>query len=193
MNEPHDDAGKANFNMANWATTLQTVVNAIRAAGAKSQIILLSPSNWANAIDFVNRADALLTVTDPVDSTKANLVFELHQYFDTLGGKTTVCNDTGIAAKFQTTANYLKQHGRKAFIGELGGGNGQDCINMIGGVLDVLNNNGDQFIGWTSWAAGNWWPSYELTEVPGSDGSDVGIVAKAFAPKFKASQGETSG
>lgn len=185
MNEPHDSAGTNDFNMDIWANTLQTVVYAIRDAGATSQIILLSPSNYANAIDFPNRADALRRVVNR-DGSTTNLIFELHQYFDSAGGTTTGCNDV-LAAKFETVGNYLRGIGRQAFIGELGGGNGQDCINIICPVLDVLNNYGDAFIGWSSWAAGNWWPEYELSEVPNGD-SDVGIVASCFAPKFAAAR-----
>jgi endoglucanase len=185
MNEPHDSAGKDDFNMNTWAATLQTVVYAIRDAGATSQMIFLSPSNYANAIDFPNRAAALLGVKNR-DGSTTNLVFELHQYFDKEGGKNTYCNDP-LASKFASVAQYLRSNKRQAFIGELGAGNGQDCIDIVCPVLDVLNNNGDVFIGWTSWAAGNWWKGYELTEVP-TNGEDVGIVKSCFAPKFKASK-----
>jgi hypothetical protein len=37
------------------------------------------------------------------------------------------------------------------------------------------------------WAVGNWFPNYELTEVPNGD-QDVGIVASCFAPKFLAAK-----
>ena len=181
MNEPHDQDDKA------WAATLQTVVYAIRDAGAKSQMIFLSPTNYANAIDFPNHADALLKVVDR-DGSNKNLIFELHQYFDQAGGKYTYCNDN-LASKFRSiTGAFLAQHGRKAFIGELGGGGyDQSCQDIICPVLDVLNQMGDQFIGWSSWAAGNWWSNYELTEVP-TNGVDVPLVANCFAPKFAASK-----
>lgn len=182
MNEPHDTTADSNdFDMDTWATTLQTVVYAIRDAGATSQIILLAPSNYANAIDFPNRAAALLNVQNR-DRSTTNLIFELHQYFDSAGGTKTSCNDA-LASKFETVGSYLRSVKRQAFIGELGGGNGQDCVDIICPVLDVLNNAGDVFIGWSSWAAGNWWPEYELSEVP-SNGQDVGIVGSCFAPKF---------
>lgn len=183
MNEPHDQDDDT------WAATLQTVVYAIRDAGATSQIILLSPTNYANAIDFPNHADALLNVHNSRDDTsdKTNLIFELHQYFDMVGGKVSHCNDTELPDKFRTiTGAFLQQHNRQAFIGELGGGpNDQTCQDLICPSLDIFNEMGDQFLGWTSWAAGNWWSSYELTEVP-TNGNDVPLVANCFAKKFGA-------
>ncbi|GAB1737669.1 hypothetical protein NU219Hw_g2083t1 [Hortaea werneckii] len=179
MNEPHD------LDNAIWASTLQKTVHAIRDAGATSQMVFLSATNYANAISFPTDAQPLLDITNR-DGTTTNLIFELHQYFDSQGGKDTYCDDA-LAGKFQDVADYLKSVGRQAFIGEMGSGNGQDCVDIVCPVLDVLNRNGDVYLGWTSWAAGNWWPSYELSEVP-DGGNDVGIVAKCFAPKFAASK-----
>lgn len=148
-------------------------------------MIFLTPTNWANAITFPDRADALLGVKNP-DGSTTNLIIELHQYFDSEGGKNTYCNDP-LASEFNSLASFLRSHERQAFIGELGAGNGQDCVEIVCDVLDTLNENGDVFVGWTSWAAGNWWDDYELTQVP-KDGQDVGIVKECFAPKFKASK-----
>lgn len=160
-------------------------MTAIRDAGATSQMIFLSTSNWQNAIDFPNRAEAMLGVTNK-DGSTTNSIFELHQYFDKEGGKNTFCNDD-LASGFVTVAEYLRSNKRQTSIGEIGAGNGQDCIDIVCSVLDTLNDNADVYVGWTSWAAGNWWDDYELTQVP-KDGQDVGIVKSCFAPKFKASK-----
>jgi hypothetical protein len=45
MNEPHDSQGKTDFDMDIWAATSQTVVAAIRGAGATSQMIFFTPTN----------------------------------------------------------------------------------------------------------------------------------------------------
>lgn len=185
MNEPHDSEGKSDFDMDTWASTTQTVVTAIRNAGATSQMIFLSTSNWQNAMTFPDLAQAMLGVKNK-DGSTTNLIFELHQYFDKEGGKNTYCNDD-LASGFADVATFLRDNDRQAFIGELGAGNGQDCIDIVCSVLDTLNENGDAYLGWTSWAAGNWWDDYELTQVP-KNGQDVGIVKSCFAPKFKASQ-----
>jgi hypothetical protein len=72
MNEPHDTEGKTDFNQATWAKTSQTVVTAIRKAGATSQMIFLTPTNWANAMSFPDRAADLLNVKNPDGSTSTS-------------------------------------------------------------------------------------------------------------------------
>jgi len=190
MNEPHDTEGQSDFELDTWAATTQTVVTAIRAAGATSQMIFLSTANWQNAMTFPELSEAMLAVTNP-DGSTTDLIFELHQYFDKEGGKNTFCNDD-LASGFVDVAAFLRDNGRQAFIGELGAGNGQDCVEIVCSVLDALNENGDAYLGWTSWAAGNWWEDYELTQVP-RDGEDVGIVKECFGPKFEASQTSREG
>lgn len=180
MNEPHDQDDNI------WAQTLQTVVYAIRDAGATSQIITLSPTNHANAISLPELGNALLDVHNYRDKPddKTNLIFEIHQYFDQAGGSTSACSDDGVDQKLRDiTGKWLRDNNRQAFMGELGGGNDKDCTSRICPFLDVMNDMGDVFIGWTSWAAGNWWPDYELLETPNGD-NDVGIVSQCFAPKF---------
>jgi endoglucanase len=177
MNEPHD------LDIATWATTLQDVVTAIRdVIGNTNHMIFLAGTNYANAASFqYDSGPTLQNVTNP-DGTTTNLVFEVHQYFDGEGGTTTVCTDD-VSTQFEDLATYLRSIGRQVFVGEMGGGNGQDCIDIICPILDILNDNSDVFIGWTSWAAGNWPDSYELSEMPDGD-TDVGIVSSCFAAKF---------
>lgn len=177
MNEPHD------LDIGTWAGTLQLVVNAIRkAAGHNYHFILLAGTNYANAASFqYDSGPTLKSITNP-DGSTGTLIFEVHQYFDGEGGSTTGCSDN-TAPQFRDLATYLRSIGRQAFVGELGGGNGQDCIDIVCPILDILNDNGDVFVGWTSWAAGNFPDTYELTEVPHGD-TDVGIVSACFAAKF---------
>lgn len=56
MNEPHD------LNVATWATTVQAAVNAIRAAGATSQYILLPGTSYTNMNSWFNGEDNALLV-----------------------------------------------------------------------------------------------------------------------------------
>lgn len=183
MNEPHD------LDINTWANTLQASVTAIRKAGASKQTILLAGTNFANAGAFPSASGpALSKITNP-DGTTSNLVFEVHQYFDSDTTGTHVDCSQNEVSTFQNLASYLKSIGRKAFVGELGGGNVQDCVDLIGASLDVLISNKDVFMGWTSWSAGTFPASYPLSEVPNSDGSDTMLVANAFAPKWKAAQG----
>jgi endoglucanase len=77
MNEPHDL--DAFGGMASWTKQVQAAVNAIRAAGAKTQPILLSGTGWTGAADFLGtNLPSLKTVTDPVGGTSL-LWFDIHQ------------------------------------------------------------------------------------------------------------------
>lgn len=72
MNEPHD------LNVQQWATSVQAAVNAIRAAGATTQHILLPGSEYTHAGEMVARSGpALLNVKDPAGGTD-KLIFDIH-------------------------------------------------------------------------------------------------------------------
>lgn len=71
MNEPHDLT-----SVPDWVVTVQAAVNAIRAAGATSQMILMPGSSWSSAAALPTEAGpGLLTVTDPVGGT-SKLIFD---------------------------------------------------------------------------------------------------------------------
>lgn len=71
-NEPHD----LPQGVALWAQSVQAAVNAIRAAGATSQIILIPGSSYSSAQALPNEAGpALLNVTDPAGGVN-KLVFD---------------------------------------------------------------------------------------------------------------------
>lgn len=57
MNEPHD------LDVAKWATTVQAAVNAIRAAGATSQYILLPGTGYTNMNNWFDGTDNALLVS----------------------------------------------------------------------------------------------------------------------------------
>lgn len=71
MNEPHDLN-----SVSTWAESVQVAVNAIRAAGATSQHLLLPGSSWSSAQALPTEAGPfLLNVTDPVGGT-SKLLFD---------------------------------------------------------------------------------------------------------------------
>lgn len=180
MNEPH------NLDMPTWVNTVQASVTAIRQAGATEQIILLAGVEFANAGGFPSQSGPYLDSITNIDGTTKNLIFEVHQYLDSdTSGTHTDCTKPQVDT-FNNLATYLRNADRQAFVGEIGGGNNQDCVNLISNALDVLNNNGDVFLGWTSWAAGTFPSTYELYEAPNSDGTDQLLVAQAFLPKWNA-------
>lgn len=75
MNEPHDlQSADA------WTTTVKVAVNAIRNAGAKSQLILLPGLEWSGADGFLSSGGAyerLSTIKD-YDGSTTLLAFDLH-------------------------------------------------------------------------------------------------------------------
>ena len=77
MNEPHDIP-----NLQSWADSVQAAVNAIRAAGATSQVILIPGSSYSSAQALPTEAGPyLLKVTDPIGGT-AKLLFDGTQNFN---------------------------------------------------------------------------------------------------------------
>lgn len=119
MNEPHD------LDMPTWANTVQEVVTAIRNAGATSQMILLPGTDFTNAGAFPGQsAPSLSSIKNPDGSTD-NLIYEVHQYFDSdTSGTNTACSvdNTGT---FTSLGDYLRSAGRKAMVTEIGGGDNQ--------------------------------------------------------------------
>ena len=181
MNEPHD------LDMTVWAQTVQEVVTAIRSAGATDQIILLPGTDYTNAGAFPDQSGPYLDegITNP-DGSTTNLIYDVHQYFDGSGTRTT-CPDSEVGT-FQDLANYMSSTGRQAFVSEIGGGNNDACVQMVVPALQNINQNGEHYLGWTSWAAGAFSADYELNEVPNADGTDQYLMANALVPQWRAGQ-----
>jgi endoglucanase len=71
MNEPHDLT-----SLPDWIDSVQAAVNAIRAAGAGSQYMLLPGSSWSSAAALPTEGGPLLVnVTDPAGGTN-KLLFD---------------------------------------------------------------------------------------------------------------------
>ncbi|KAI0599700.1 glycoside hydrolase superfamily [Biscogniauxia sp. FL1348] len=172
MNEPHDLP-----NLSTWADTVQVAVTAIRRAGATTQTILLPGTEFTHASSFVENGSAgnLSRVTNP-DGSITNLVFEVHQYLDADGSGTSLeCVTDHVQDGFMPLAQFLVKNGRKALLGEIGGGNTTSCLTNLRSSLAFVNNNPDAFMGYTAWSAGGFSPlDYNLTMTPkGSPGNFV--------------------
>lgn len=127
MNAPHD------ISLNVWAATIEVAVNAIRRAGATSQIILLPGSNWSSAETFVSdgSADALNNITNP-DGTKTNLIFDVHMYLDSQGnGKSTDCVTDNVDRAWGPLVKWLRCNGRKALNSATGGANTAACARYM--------------------------------------------------------------
>ncbi|KAI8627333.1 glycoside hydrolase family 5 protein [Xylariaceae sp. FL1651] len=161
MNEPHD------LDVTIWAQTCQKAVAAIRQAGATSQMILLSGTNFDSAATLVSSgsADALLAVTNPDGSTD-NLLLDIHKYLDEdNSGTHAVCTTDNIDA-FTTVAGYLRSKGRKGLVSETGASSDASCMTAFCAQNIFINANSDVYAGLVVWGAGSFSTSYVLSLTP---------------------------
>jgi len=181
MNEPHDIP-----SITTWGATVQAVVTAIRNAGATSQLILLPGNDYTGAGTFISdgSAAALITVTNP-DGTTDNLIFDVHKYLDSdNSGTHAECTTNNIDGAFAPLAQYLRCHGRQAFLTETGGGNVASCETDLCQELAYLNENSDVYLGWVGWSAGSFDSTYILDLVPKTDGTDQPLASQCIIGEF---------
>jgi len=185
MNEPHDVP-----DIKAWAATVQTVVTAIRNAGATSNLILLPGNNFTSAEAFVSSgsAEALATVTNP-DGSTTNLIMDVHKYLDSdNSGTHTECVKDNVDNAFKPLAEWLRTNKRQAIVTETGGGNTASCQKYMCQQIQFLNQNADVYIGYTGWAAGGFSTTYELNETPTQNGNswtDTSLVKSCVVGAWK--------
>lgn len=163
MNEPHEHRADA------WASIAQAGVTAIRKTGAK-QLILVPGAGYSGAHIWLQKdgklsnAEALGDIKDPAN----NFVYEAHIYFDAdVSGThpTCVSGDVGIERLKDFTA-WLRQKGRKAFLGEFGAAKDSVCLEALQKTLQYMSLNNDVWYGWTYWAAAEWFGDYMFNIYP---------------------------
>ncbi|KAJ3553211.1 hypothetical protein NPX13_g10937 [Xylaria arbuscula] len=161
MNEPHD------LDIDLWAQTCQTVVTAIREAGAISQKILLPGTNFASAETLVSSGsvDALINIINPDGSTD-NLFLDIHKYLDDDNSGTHAECSTDNVDSFTILALYLRSKGRKGFISETGASSDASCLSAFCDQNSFINANSDAFTGLVAWGAGSFSTSYILSLTP---------------------------
>lgn len=73
----------------------------------------------------------------------------MHQYLDSdSSGTSETCVSSTIGVERLTAAtNWLKQNGKKGFIGETGGGSNDACIAAVYGALCHMQQAGGVWIG----------------------------------------------
>jgi len=208
MNEPHDIP-----SLPAWANSSQLAVNAIRAAGATTQQILIPGTNFTSATAFASTSGPVLLGVKNPDGTTDNLLFNVHQYLDSdASGTHSNCVMNNIDTAFTPLAAFLRQNNRTAILTETGGGpTDPTCLQMLCQQNDfikyvtnecrgwinleltcVLSQNSDVFKGVISWAAGGFDSTYVLTETPtisGSTFTDQQLVTQCIVAKFKGASG----
>ncbi|KAG8844632.1 Manganese dependent endoglucanase Eg5A [Serendipita sp. 411] len=179
MNEPHDMPA-----IAPWVQAVQAAVNAIRAAGATSQIILLPGSSWSGAAQLPTEAGPqLLQVTDPAGGVN-KLVFDVHKYLDVDNSGTHDECVTDNLSVFQNLVSWLQTNHRQAILSETGGGHTQSCYTYLNNELAYIKNSYPTMVGFTVWSAGAFNTAYELSVTPNADGSDQQLWIQAVKPNL---------
>lgn len=163
MNEPRDMPTEL------WRDDANAAIQAIRNAGA-SNLILVPGNGWTGAHSWSQswygtpNAQAMLGINDPGN----NYAFEVHQYLDgDFSGTADQCVSTTVGSeKLAEFTNWLRQNGKRGFLGEFAGGRNDTCYAALDNMLTYVDNNADVWLGWTYWAAGPWWGDYMFTLEP---------------------------
>ena len=175
VNEPHD------MPTEQWRDAANAALAAIRAAGAHN--LVLVPGNgytgawsWTSSSYYgTANGDVMLSVVDPGD----HMAYEVHQYLDAdYSGTSSTCQSSTIGAdSLAGFTQWLRAHGKRGMLAELGGGANPTCLAAIDGMLSHLDANADVWLGWTWWSAGPWWGSGYFLNLEPQNGADAPQLA----------------
>ncbi|EAU34072.1 exoglucanase 1 precursor [Aspergillus terreus NIH2624] len=167
----------------------QAAINAIRGAGATSQYIFVEGNSYSGAWTWATVNDNLKALTDPSDK----IVYEMHQYLDSDGSGTSETCVSGTIGQERVAAatTWLKNNGKKGFLGEFAGGANSVCATAVKGMLDALAQNADVWMGASWWAAGPWWGTYMFNMEPPS-GTGYTNYLSVLKPYFVGGSGGTT-
>jgi endoglucanase len=157
-----------------WLDAANAAIAEIRRQGARN-LILVPGNGWTGAHSWLAgnygtpNGDVMLKVADPAD----NFAYEVHQYLDSdFSGTHPSCRSETIGAEsLAAFTQWLRQHHRRGFLGEFGGGSDPICLAALDRMLGFMGRNRDVWLGWSYWAAGAW-PKDYFTSVQPIDGAD---------------------
>ncbi|TEB34778.1 endoglucanase [Coprinellus micaceus] len=176
MNEPHTMGADITFNLN------QAAVNAIRAAGATQQLILVEGTAWTGAWSWTGssgNSQYFGAIRDPNN----NVAIEMHQYLDSdSSGTSPNCVSSNVGReRLASATEWLKQNNLKGFLGEIGAGSNSQCIQAVKGALCAMQESG-VWIGALWWAAGPWWGDYFQSIEPPNGAAISQILPQALKP-----------
>lgn len=161
QNEPHDQ------DQATLARVHTGAIAAIRAAGARN-LVLAPGSAWSGAHSWVSsgNAETARAVADPL----GRMAYDVHQFLDhNSSGTNAGCVAGAGARRLAPFTLWARQHGKRGFLGEFGGGPSEGCARELSALLEYISRNRDVWLGWTCWAGGPWWDDdYPLSLEPAS-------------------------
>lgn len=161
MNEPNNIVTK------NWERASQAAVDAIRAQGDGTRI-LVPGSNYSSAYIWVHCHGRKAWIRDPLD----NFAYEAHCYFDANGSghyEEAPPEDLERTAKrLQVFVEWCESNGVEGFLGEFGAPADPGWMAHLDRFLTLMD---DAHMGGTAWAAGERWPAtYPMNLQPGPQG-----------------------
>ncbi len=177
MNEPHD------LPSEQWVGAANAAIVGIRTTGATNTIIV--PGNaWTGAHSWNEKyygtpnAVAMLKIAD----SKNNVLFEVHQYLDAdSSGKSDQCVSKTIGSeRLKGFVKWLRDNGKKGFLGELAGGRNANCYAAVSDMLKYVGESSDVMSGWLWWGAGPWWGEtypFSLDAIAGKDRPQMSVLA----------------
>lgn len=157
MNEP------AHMPMMTWAALAKRTLAALRKAGA-TNLVVVGGGSWNGLHSWFNRQDeegnsnatAFADLHDPLKRS----IIEVHQYADSYySGMQQDCHPPEhFDARFARISNWAKDNNLKLFLGEFGMAATAPCLLVLERFLQLMQGN--DWKGWTYWAAGSWWGNY---------------------------------
>ena len=171
INEPHD------IQATTWLSAANAAVAAIRDAGAIN-LILVPGVNWTSSFSWCEdygygaNADVMAGIVDPAD----NVAVEVHLYFDADNSGTTsnVVSPTVGRERLADFVFWCRTHGVRGFLGEVGAPATDEGDAVLDDTLSYIETEADDvFLGWTYWAAGQWWPEDYLFSIQPDDPTDL--------------------
>lgn len=174
MNEPYTVNASVVFNMN------QAAIDGIRSTGA-TQLILAEGTSWTGAWTWTTsgNSDYFGNIKDSANNT----AIEMHQYLDSDGsGTSATCVSSTIGAERLAAATaWLEETGLKGFLGEIGAGSNDVCMQAVFGALCSMQQSG-VWIGASWWAAGPWWGTYFQSIEPPSGAAIADILPQSLEP-----------
>jgi endoglucanase len=181
MNEPYEIAAE------DWLSTANSAIAAIRQTGARN-LVLVPGTSWTGAHSWFGgdygtaNAAVMLQVTDPLN----HYAFEVHQYLDTdFSGKNNECSRAADAVKaIGDFAGWLRSNKQRGFLGEVAVPTAADCQPALAQMIAAVEQAPDVWLGWSYWAAGDWWkPDEPLNIQPTKSGDrpQMQTLARIFS------------
>ena len=90
------------------------------------------------------------------------------------------------AALLGEFTQWLRDNGKKGFVGEFATGTSSTCLAALEGTLSYLDQNADVYLGWTYWGAGPMWAAdnwYSLEPTStGADKPQMDVLEQHLSP-----------